>query len=127
MDLDSRDAFKTTNDDDADLKWVLEFERKLVDMEIESCKVAPTSAGSTNETKKAPVKTYAEVCAIADTTNETKKVPDKIYAEVCAILAALLSQGGTVPLAQDRLREQDRAPICYDHEKAEFSTSQVKF
>ena len=38
-------AHKTTNDDDADLKWVLEFERYLRDIEIGSCKAAPTIAG----------------------------------------------------------------------------------
>jgi hypothetical protein len=51
FDLDSY-ARKTTNDDDADLKWVLEFERELMDMEMGSCKVAPAIADSTNETKK---------------------------------------------------------------------------
>ena len=104
LDLDTN-ARKTTNDDDADLKCVLEFERELMDMEMGSCKVSPT---------------------IADSTNETKKVPDKVYAEVCAILAALPRQADAVLLTQDRLREQDRAPICYDYEKDELSPGGFK-
>jgi hypothetical protein len=52
---------------------VLEFERELMDMEMGSCKVAPTIADSTNETKNVPDKIYAEVCAIAGTTNEMKQ------------------------------------------------------
>jgi hypothetical protein len=40
FDLDSY-ARKTTNDDDDELKWVLEFERELIDMEMGSCKVTP--------------------------------------------------------------------------------------
>ena len=34
------DAHKTTNNDDAGLKWVLEFERDVLDMEMGSYKVA---------------------------------------------------------------------------------------
>ncbi len=88
MDLDSWDARTTTKDDGADLKWVLEFERELMDMEMICCKVAP---------------------AIADSTNETKKVPDKIYAEVCATLAALPSNAGAVYARQ---RSPSRTGPC---------------
>ena len=57
-----------------------------MDMEIGSCKIAPTIADSTNETKN------------ADTTNATIKVPDNVYAEVCAILAALPTLADAVGL-----------------------------
>ena len=72
-----------------------------------ACKIAPT---------------------IADSTNETKNVTDNVYAEVCAILAALPRLADAVLLAQDRLREQDRAPIRYDYEKSqnEFSPGGFK-
>jgi hypothetical protein len=114
-------------------------DRELMDMEMGSCKVAPTIAGFTNETKKVPDKIYAptiadstnetknaEVCAIANTTSETIKVPDNVYVEVRAILAALPTLADAVLLAQDRLREQDRAPIRYDYEENEFSLEGFK-
>ena len=91
-----------------------------------ACKVAPTIADSTNETKNVPDKFYAEVCAIADTTNETKKIPDNVHAEVCAILAELPRQVHAVLLAQNHLRKQDRAPTCHDYEKSEFSPEGFK-
>ena len=103
-------AHKTTNDDDAELKWVLEFERYLMDMEIGSCKVAPAIAGSKNETKTEVTEMLA--CKVApttadstnetknaDTTNETKKVPGSVYAEVVAIFAALPTLADAVLLA----------------------------
>jgi hypothetical protein len=83
------DVHKTANDDDAGLKWVLEFERYLMDIEAGSCKAAPSIAGSTNETKTEVAVVLA--CKVAptiadstnktensDNTNETIKVPDNV-------------------------------------------------
>jgi hypothetical protein len=76
-----------------------------------ACKVAPTIAGSTNETKTEVTKMLARKVAptIADSTNKTKnadstietiKVPDNVYAEVCAILAALRTLADAVLLGR---------------------------
>ncbi len=76
-----------------------------------ACKVAPTIAGSTNETKTEVTEMLA--CKVAPTTadstnktksadnmNETIKVPDNVYAEVCTILAALRTLADAVLLGR---------------------------